>query len=123
MLRTAAVALPEEQHRSNTSLTVVALQALSRRSAGPLRTAPVEGQPLGGIAALLNGPGMGTGNINYGNHLAVGLAAGLLFLSGGQASISTSNESIAALLIALYPVWPCSPTDHRSHLQVCLLHA
>lgn len=94
------------------------MQALSRRSAGPLRATAVEGQTLGGIAALLAGPSIGTGNLNYGNHLAVSLAAGLLFLSAGRSSISTSNESIAALLIALYPVWPSSPTDHRCHLQV-----
>jgi hypothetical protein len=50
--------------------------------------------------------------------LATSLAAGLLFLSAGRASISTSNEAIAALLVALYPVWPNSPTDQRCHLQV-----
>eukprot|EP00878_Enallax_costatus_P030794 GHUV01033585.1.p1 GENE.GHUV01033585.1~~GHUV01033585.1.p1 ORF type:complete len:324 (+),score=72.59 GHUV01033585.1:123-974(+) len=94
------------------------IQALSRRSAGPLRATSTDGQTAGGIAALLSGPGIGTGNLNYGNHLAVSLAAGLLFLSAGRSSISTSNESIAALLIALYPVWPNSPTDHRCHLQV-----
>jgi hypothetical protein len=62
--------------------------------------------------------GTGCGHITYGHHLAVSLAAGLLFLSAGRSSLSTSNEGIAALLIALYPVWPNSPIDQRAHLQV-----
>lgn len=99
------------------------IQVLSRRTAGPLRATGVEGQGPGGVAALLSGPGVGCGNITYGHHLAVSLAAGLLFLSAGRSSVNTSNESIAALLIALYPVWPNSPTDQRCHLQVraCVL--
>eukprot|EP00775_Hariotina_reticulata_P010096 gene10096-10252_t len=96
------------------------VQALSRRSAGPIRSPSGDGQALqtpGGIAALLAGPGTGCGHITYGHHLAVSLAAGLLFLSAGRSSLSTSNEGIAALLIALYPVWPNSPIDQRAHLQ------
>jgi anaphase-promoting complex subunit 1 len=99
------------------------IQMLSRRAAAPLRppgqsAAAPEGQPGGPIAAILGGAGVGTNSLNYGHHLAVSLAAGLLFLSGGRSSLSTSNEAIAALLIALYPVWPCTPTDQRCHLQV-----
>lgn len=101
------------------------IQILSRRAAAPLRPSSQpgvgpDGQPSGpgAVAALLGGPGVGTNSLNYGHHLAVSLAAGLLFLSGGRSSVSTSNESIAALLIALYPVWPCTPTDQRCHLQV-----
>ncbi|WIA14045.1 hypothetical protein OEZ85_002600 [Tetradesmus obliquus] len=93
------------------------IQVLSRRSAGPLRATGAEGQTPGGIAALLSGPGVGCGQVSYGHHLATSLAAGLLFLSAGRASISSSNEAVAALLIALYPVWPNSPTDQRCHLQ------
>jgi hypothetical protein len=105
------------------------IQMLSRRAAAPLRppgqsAATPEGQPGGPIAAILGGAGVGTNSLNYGHHLAVSLAAGLLFLSGGRSSLSTSNEAIAALLIALYPVWPCTPTDQRCHLQVCgVVHA
>lgn len=99
------------------------IQMLSRRVAAPLRppnqAAGPDGQPGGPIAAVLGGAGVGTNSLHYGHHLAVSLAAGLLFLSGGRSSLSTSNEAIAALLIALYPVWPCTPTDQRCHLQVC----
>ena len=41
--------------------------------------------------------------ITYGNHMAVGMAIGLLFLSGGQATLGRSNTSIAALVCSLYP--------------------
>lgn len=61
---------------------------------------------------------MGTSSLHYGHHLAVSLAAGLLFLSGGRSSLSTSNEALAALLVAAYPLWPSSPADQRCHLQV-----
>jgi hypothetical protein len=94
------------------------MQVLSRRTAGPLRATGAEGQTPGGIATLFAGPGVGCGQVTYGHHLATSLAAGLLFLSAGRASISSSNEAIAALLVALYPVWPNSPTDQRCHLQV-----
>lgn len=33
-------------------------------------------------------------------------------------TFSTSNSSIAALLIALYPRLPTGPNDNRCHLQV-----
>jgi anaphase-promoting complex subunit 1 len=99
------------------------VQLLSRRvpapPARPLQQPGADGQPAGtASAALLGGPGVGAGSLHYGHHLAVSLAGGLLFLSGGRSSLSTSNEAIAALLIALYPVWPSSPTDQRCHLQV-----
>lgn len=101
------------------------IQMLSRRVAAPLRppsqAATPDGQPGGPIAAVLGGAGVGTNSLHYGHHLAVSLAAGLLFLSGGRSSLSTSNEAIAALLMALYPVWPCTPTDQRCHLQVCVV--
>lgn len=100
------------------------IQLLSRRAAAPLRP-PGQVAPQGpdappncAITAVLGGAGVGTSSLHYGHHLAVSLAGGLLFLSGGRSSLSTSNEAVAALLIALYPVWPCTPTDQRCHLQV-----
>jgi hypothetical protein len=100
------------------------IQMLSRRAAAPLRPPSQvtaqgpDGQPGCFITAVLGGAGVGTNSLHYGHHLAVSLAGGLLFLSGGRSSLSTSNEAVAALLIALYPVWPCTPTDQRCHLQV-----
>jgi anaphase-promoting complex subunit 1 len=44
--------------------------------------------------------------LTYGSHMAVGIALGLLFLSGGCATLSTSNDAVAALVIAFYPRWP-----------------
>ncbi|GAV64914.1 Apc1 domain-containing protein [Cephalotus follicularis] len=57
------------------------------------------------------------GHANYGIQMAVSLAIGFLFLGGGMRTFSTSNISIAALLITLYPRLPTGPNDNRCHLQ------
>ncbi|KAG6765462.1 hypothetical protein POTOM_029505 [Populus tomentosa] len=57
------------------------------------------------------------GHANYGTQMAVSLAIGFLFLGGGMRTFSTSNSSIAALLITLYPRLPTVPNDNRCHLQ------
>ena len=53
----------------------------------------------------------------YGNHQAIAAAMGLLFLGGGRATLSRSNEAIAALVIAFFPRYAQSTTDNRYHLQ------
>ncbi|KAJ3345024.1 Anaphase-promoting complex subunit 1, partial [Kappamyces sp. JEL0680] len=55
--------------------------------------------------------------ISYGSHMAASMSLGLLFLSTGSNTIGTSNRSIAALFGSLYPIYPLSSTDNRSHLQ------
>ncbi|XP_010543717.1 PREDICTED: anaphase-promoting complex subunit 1 isoform X2 [Tarenaya hassleriana] len=57
------------------------------------------------------------GHANYGIQMAVSLATGFLFLGGGMRTFSTTNGSIAMLLIALYPRLPSGPNDNRCHLQ------
>ncbi|GMI87289.1 pollen calcium-binding protein 1, EMBRYO DEFECTIVE 2771, anaphase promoting complex 1 [Hibiscus trionum] len=57
------------------------------------------------------------GHANYGIQMVVSLAIGFLFLGGGTRTFSTSNSSIAALLITLYPQLPTGPNDNRCHLQ------
>ncbi|KAL1825219.1 hypothetical protein ACET3Z_011997 [Daucus carota] len=57
------------------------------------------------------------GHVSYGTQLAVSLSLGFLFLGGGMHTFSTSNNSIAALLITLYPRLPTGPNDNRCHLQ------
>ncbi|KAK8334553.1 hypothetical protein V6Z11_A10G285900 [Gossypium hirsutum] len=57
------------------------------------------------------------GHANYGIQMAVSVAIGFLFLGGGTRTFSTSNSSIAALLITLYPRLPTGPNDNRCHLQ------
>lgn len=52
--------------------------------------------------------------VTYGSHLATHMALGLLFFGGGRYSLSTSPESIAALLIAFYPKFPTHSNDNRS---------
>ncbi|KAK3245121.1 hypothetical protein CYMTET_45294 [Cymbomonas tetramitiformis] len=57
------------------------------------------------------------GGLTYGNHMAISMALGFLFLGGGQRTFATSNKAIAALLIAVYPRFPTSTSDNRCHLQ------
>jgi hypothetical protein len=49
--------------------------------------------------------------------MALNMAIGLLFLGGGELTLSRSNEAIAALLISLYPRFPCATNDNQYHLQ------
>ncbi|KAE9126626.1 hypothetical protein PF006_g16687 [Phytophthora fragariae] len=55
--------------------------------------------------------------MSYGNHMALSMAIGLLFLGGGRATVSRSKESIAALVISLYPMPPMNTADNKYHLQ------
>ncbi|KAJ0235224.1 Anaphase-promoting complex subunit 1 [Hirschfeldia incana] len=57
------------------------------------------------------------GHANYGTQMAVSLAMGFLFLGGGMRTFSTSDGSIAMLLITLYPRLPSGPNDNRCHIQ------
>ena len=61
--------------------------------------------------------GGGGGSITYGSHMAISLAIGLLFLGGGTHTLSTSPAATAALLTAIVPPFPATPTDNRGHLQ------
>lgn len=56
--------------------------------------------------------------VTYGSHLATHMALGLLFLGGGRYSLSTSPESIAALIIAFYPKFPTHSNDNRSLISI-----
>lgn len=57
-------------------------------------------------------------NVHYGNHMAVNMALGFLFLGGGQYSFGDSNFAIAILVTSLYPVFPSENNEHEVHLQV-----
>ena len=56
--------------------------------------------------------------LGYGQHMAISMALGMLFLAAGSHTFGTSNSQVAALVIALFPKLPQSTTDHRCHLQV-----
>ena len=53
----------------------------------------------------------------YGHCMAVETSIGLLFASGGQVSLNTSNRAICAFVAAFYPVVPNATDDNKSHLQ------
>lgn len=56
-------------------------------------------------------------NVQYGNHMAINMALGILFLGGSQYAFGKSNFAIASLIISLYPVFPNGESDHEVHLQ------
>jgi hypothetical protein len=56
-------------------------------------------------------------DVPFGIHMAFSQAIGLLFLQGGMASLSRSNEGIAALVTAFYPRFPSHSADNHFHLQ------
>lgn len=45
------------------------------------------------------------------------MALGLTFLGEGRCSLNTTNESIAYLIVSLFPRFPMSTSDNRYHLQ------
>lgn len=53
----------------------------------------------------------------YGSYMALHMALGILFLGACRYSLSTSPESIGALVCALYPIYPNHSSDNRYHLQ------
>lgn len=53
----------------------------------------------------------------YGSYMAIHMALGILFLGACRYSLSTSAESIGALVCALYPIYPNHSSDNRYHLQ------
>ncbi|KAG7393677.1 Anaphase-promoting complex subunit 1 [Phytophthora pseudosyringae] len=55
--------------------------------------------------------------MSYGNHMALSMAIGLLFLGGGRATVARSKEAIAALVVSLYPMPPMNTADNKYHLQ------
>ncbi|KAJ2813001.1 Anaphase-promoting complex subunit 1 [Coemansia furcata] len=55
---------------------------------------------------------------SYGNHMALHMALGILFIGGGaRFTISRSHESMAMLVVALFPRFPQHYTDNIEHLQ------
>lgn len=54
---------------------------------------------------------------DYGTHMAVHMALGLLFLGKGRFTLGTSKIATAALLCTFYPVFPRTPSCNRFHLQ------
>ena len=55
--------------------------------------------------------------MHYGYNMAINMAIGFLFLGSGAYTFSRTNEAIAALLCATYPIFPSNPGDNRFHLQ------
>ncbi|KAJ2782495.1 Anaphase-promoting complex subunit 1 [Coemansia javaensis] len=54
----------------------------------------------------------------YGNHMASHMALGILFLGGGaRFTMGRSPESMALLLVSLFPRFPQHFADNREHLQ------
>jgi len=57
--------------------------------------------------------GLTSGVVTYGSHLATHMALGLLFLGGGRYTLSNSPNSVAVLIISLFPKFPTHSNDNR----------
>lgn len=55
--------------------------------------------------------------IMYGNHMAMQMAIGFLFLGGGRFTLNRSNTAIASLVVSLYPRFTVTTTSNRYYLQ------
>ncbi|KPV72071.1 uncharacterized protein RHOBADRAFT_1384, partial [Rhodotorula graminis WP1] len=107
-LKSATVQGKIKRHALRSSLGVVAV-ALSMVMAGT--------GELNVLRRLRVAHGMFSEGVTYGSHLATHMALGLLFLGQGKHTLGNSDAAIAALLLALYPAFPSSPTENRAHLQ------
>ncbi|KAI8910379.1 hypothetical protein EDD86DRAFT_246749 [Gorgonomyces haynaldii] len=56
-------------------------------------------------------------NLNYGNHMALSMSLGLLFVSGGTCTLGLSDLGTAILFCSFYPLYPLSVTDNQFHMQ------
>ncbi|GAA5839235.1 hypothetical protein JCM9279_002636 [Rhodotorula babjevae] len=107
-LKSASVQSKIKRHALRSSLGVVAV-ALSMVMAGT--------GELNVLRRLRVAHGMFSEGVTYGSHLATHMALGLLFLGQGKHTLGNSDAAVAALLLALYPAYPSSPTENRAHLQ------
>jgi len=55
--------------------------------------------------------------VTYGSHMAVHMAAGLLFLGGGRYGLASTPSAVAAMIVAFFPKFPTHSNDNRYHLQ------
>jgi anaphase-promoting complex subunit 1 len=56
-------------------------------------------------------------DVTFGNHLALHLSAGLLFLGGGSLTLGRRPEQLACLVAAVFPRFPAHAHDNQYHLQ------
>ncbi len=56
-------------------------------------------------------------DVNYGSHMSIGMAIGMLFLAGGNASLKRDPFSISCLLLSICPRFPMRTADNQYHLQ------
>eukprot|EP01035_Chromulina_nebulosa_P017285 gene17285-22821_t len=55
--------------------------------------------------------------LNYGTHLALNMAIGLLFLGGSKCSLKTDRRAVSCLLLSFCPRFPFRTVDNQYHLQ------
>lgn len=52
----------------------------------------------------------------YGSSMALHMSMGLLYLGGGKCTLGTDDVSVAGMVAAFFPIYPCHPDD-EFHLQ------
>jgi hypothetical protein len=55
--------------------------------------------------------------VSYGDMMASGMALGLVGLGGGKATLSRSNEAVAALVASFFPCWPHGTASNAYFIQ------
>ncbi|KAG2233621.1 hypothetical protein INT48_001874 [Thamnidium elegans] len=56
-------------------------------------------------------------DMDYGNHMAVSMSLGVLFMGLGGYTLTTTNEAVAGLLCSFYPFYPTTTEDNQYHPQ------
>lgn len=72
---------------------------------------------LGVLRRLRVSHGQEGAGVNYGTHMAMHMALGLLFLGRGQYTLGNSNLAIAAMAIAFFPRFLPNPSDNKAYPQ------
>lgn len=56
-------------------------------------------------------------DMNYGNHMAVSMSLGVLFMGLGGYTFTNTNEAVVGLLCSFYPFYPMTTEDNQYHPQ------
>ncbi|WWC63280.1 uncharacterized protein I303_105880 [Kwoniella dejecticola CBS 10117] len=72
---------------------------------------------LGVLRRLRVSHGQEGSGVNYGSHMAMHMALGMLFLGKGHYTLGNLNLAIASMSIAFFPRFLASPGDNKSYPQ------
>ncbi|KAK9828929.1 hypothetical protein WJX72_002853 [[Myrmecia] bisecta] len=71
----------------------------------------------GAASSAASSAATGAHGLFFGSHMAISLGLGFLVLGGGTRTFATTNQAVAALVVAMFPKFPHTSMDQRCHLQ------